>query len=167
MRYIASGVAVLAFAGCASQPVQLDSVPAARAPGTKARVATPAVVPVAQAPEAHAQSAALASALSADTQADVVSLASNVAGSPAAGADKVAADLAKARKLGYRVVDKNGEAVYCHDSAATGSHLRKETICLTQQQWDDVSNNASRAMQRMQSITFPCPTSAKSGGCGN
>ncbi len=167
MRYIASGVALLALVGCASQPVQLDSAPSAQSPGSHTQAATLAPAPVAQAPEAHSEGAVLASALSTDTHAEAVSLVSNAAGLPAEGADKEAVDLAKARKLGYRIVDKDGETVYCHDSKATGSHLQQQTICLTQQQWDTVSDTASRAMQRMQGVTFPCPTGAKKGGCGS
>jgi hypothetical protein len=166
MRYIASSVALLAFVGCASQPVQLDSAPIAQSPGSHTQAATLApapVAPVAQAPEAHTEGAVLASALSKDTHAEAVSLVSNAAGLPAEGADKEAVDLAKARKLGYRIVDKDGETVYCHDTKATGSHLQQQTICLTKQQWDTVSDTASRAMQRMQGVTSACP---KGGSCG-
>jgi hypothetical protein len=167
MRYIAAGVTLLAFAGCASQPVQVDSVHAAQAAGAKAPVQTVATVPVAPAPVTRTEGAALTTALSTDNRAEAASLSASAAGLPNDGADKQAADLAKARKLGYRIVDQNGQPVYCHDSTATGSHLHKETICLTQAQWDNVSENASRAMQKMQGVTFPCPTSAKNGGCGS
>jgi hypothetical protein len=163
MRYIASGVALLALVGCASQPVQLDSAPSAQSSGRHAQAATLAPAPVAQAPEAHTEGAVLASALSTDTHTEAVSLVSNAAGLPAEGTDKEAVDLAKARKLGYRIVDKDGVTVYCHDSKATGSHLQQQTICLTQQQWDTVSDTASRAMQRMQGVTSSCP---KGGSCG-
>jgi len=165
MRYIVSGIALLACAGCVSQPDQTDSVTAASSPGTHNQVATLAPVPLAQAPESHGEGATLTAALAADTHEEAVSLSSAAAGLPAEGDDKEALDLAKARQLGYRIVDKNGEAVYCHDSVATGSHLRKETICLTKQQWQDVSTNAARDLQKWQGITFPCPQGYKKG-CG-
>ena len=99
-------------------------------------------------------------------RAGAANLASAAAGLPAEGADQEALTLAKVRQLGYRIVDKNGETVYCHDSSATGTRLRKETVCLTQAQWDNVSRNAAREVGKMQRNTFPCPTGAKQGGCG-
>ena len=164
MRYIASILALLVVAGCASQPDQLNSSTVASPPETHDRVVTSAPVPVAQSPEDHGEGATLASALAADTREEAVSLVSAAAGLPAEGEDKEAMDLAKARKLGYRIVDRNGETVYCHDSLATGSHLRKQTICLTEQQWENVSENSARGMRRMQGITFPCPTREPCGG---
>jgi hypothetical protein len=106
----------------------------------------------------------LASALDSANQAEAASLASAAAGLPAQGADQLAANLAKARKLGYRIVDKNGETVYCHDSVATGSHLNKRTICLTEKQWENVSVNSARAMEKMQRTTNPCPGKGACGG---
>jgi len=150
MRYIASGVAVLAFSACAVQPVQSDSATAAQPPPPASEVAAVASAPVARSPETHSEGSALASALSKDTHDEAVSLVSAAAGIPAEGTDQEAIDLAKARKLGYRIVDKNGETVYCHDTNAAGSHVLKETICLTKKQWETVSAYTARAVDRMQ-----------------
>ena len=196
---IASGMALLAFTVCSSQPVQPGSgaaaqshsevatsapapgaqssvaqneiatsasVAVAEASGPRSEVATSAAAPVARSPETRNEGSALASAIDSANQAEAVNLAAAAAGLPAQGADQLAANLSKARKLGYRIVDKNGETVYCHDSVATGSHLNKRTICLTEKQWENVSTNAARGMERMQRTTFPCPTSAAKGGCG-
>jgi hypothetical protein len=182
MRYIASCAALLAFAVCASRSGQADPSDAAQSsqahseaansvpapvtqspqPGSEAAASAPA--PVAQSPETHSEGSALASALSKDTHDEAVSVVSAAAGLPAEGADQEAIDLAKARKLGYRIVDRNGETVYCHDTVATGSHLNKQTICLTRKQWENVSDNAARAMQRMQGVTSPCPNGGACGG---
>jgi len=164
MRYIAAGVALVAIAGCASQPNRLDLGTSAQTAQTRSEVPSPTSAPVAQSPEAHSEGATLATALAVDTHEEAVSLASAAAGLPAEGQDKEALDLAKARQLGYRIVDKNGETLYCHENVATGSHLRKDTICLTRQQWDNVSTNSARQMQKLQGITFPCPTRDPCGG---
>ena len=86
----------LAITGCASQPAQLNS-------------AVPA-----QSPQTQAERATLASALDAENRAAAANLTSAAAGLPAGDADPEALTLAKARKLGYRIVDRNGETVYCH-----------------------------------------------------
>jgi hypothetical protein len=142
------------------------SAPVAVADASEPRseVATSAAAPVAQSPKARDEGSALASALDSANQAEAASLASAAAGLPAQGADQLAANLAKARKLGYRIVDKNGETVYCHDSVATGSHLNKRTICLTEKQWENVSVNSARAMEKMQRTTNPCPGKGACGG---
>jgi hypothetical protein len=148
MRCIASGLALLAITACSSQPAQLNSTVAAQSPQTQAERAT------------------LAAALDAENRAGAANLVSAAAGLPAGGANQEALTLEKVRRLGYRIVNKNGETVYCHDSSATGTRLRKATVCLTQEQWDNVSRNAAREVDRMQRNTFPCPTGAKQGGCG-
>ena len=148
MRCIASGLALLAITGCASQPAQLNSTVAAQSSQTQAERET------------------LAAALDAVNRAGAANLVSAAAGLPAGGANQEALTLEKVRRLGYRIVDKNGETVYCHDSSATGTRLRKETVCLTQEQWDNVSRNSAREVEKMQRNTFPCPSGAKQGGCG-
>ncbi len=166
VRYIASAVALLAFTGCASQPVQVDSAATAKSAQSPSEVAIPAAAPVAQSPQTRNEGSSLASALNAENQVEAADLAAAAAGMPAEGTDQFAANLAKARKLGYRIVNKNGENVYCSESIATGSHVNKRTICLTEKQWNDVSMNTERAMERMQKNTFPCPAGYKNGGCG-
>ena len=146
MRCIASGLALLAITACSSQPAQLNS-------------AVPA-----QSPQTQAERATLASALDAENRAGAANLASAAAGLPAGDADPEALTLAKARKLGYRIVDRNGETVYCHDSSATGTRLGKQTVCLTQEQWDNVSRNAAREVEKMQRNTSPCPNGGSCGG---
>jgi hypothetical protein len=46
--------------------------------------------------------------------------------------------LAEAIKYGYKVVNTNGEVLYCRSDFATGSHIQKNTVCLTAQQLDDI-----------------------------
>jgi hypothetical protein len=157
-------MAFSAIIGCSSRPTQPDSAPAAQSAETRSQVGMLTSVPVAQAPVSHSEGTVLAAALIEENRAQAVALTSPVA-AQAPAADQEAMTLAKARKLGYRIVDKNGEKLFCHDSVATGSHVNKTTICLTQKQWENVSENSAREMERFQKNTFPCPQGSK-GGCG-
>jgi len=110
-RHLASGVALLAFAGCASPPAQVKPAPAAQSPKTPSPVVT----------------------------------------------------LAEARRLGLRIVDENGKTVYCRDQMATGSHLRKETLCLTAEELAAARDASTRNLDQMQRMTPPpaCSRSSK------
>jgi hypothetical protein len=46
--------------------------------------------------------------------------------------------LADALKHGYRLVNTNGEELYCRSDLATGSHIQKNTVCLTARQLDEI-----------------------------
>jgi hypothetical protein len=63
--------------------------------------------------------------------------------------------LAEARKLGYQIVNENGKTVYCQDSRPTGSHARKETICLTEDEVIAAREASRRNLEQMQRITPP------------
>lgn len=39
---------------------------------------------------------------------------------------------------GYRVVEKDGEKLYCSTRVATGSRVKKQTTCLTQAEMDEL-----------------------------
>jgi hypothetical protein len=55
--------------------------------------------------------------------------------------------LAEALKHGYRVVNKDGETLYCRSDWATGSHIQKNTVCLTAQQLDDMHQRNQQALE--------------------
>ena len=55
--------------------------------------------------------------------------------------------LAEAMKHGYRVVNKDGETLYCRSDWATGSHIQKNTVCLTAQQLDDMHQRNQQALE--------------------
>jgi hypothetical protein len=46
--------------------------------------------------------------------------------------------LADAMKHGYRLVNTNGEDLYCRSDFATASHIQKNTVCLTAHQLDEI-----------------------------
>jgi hypothetical protein len=55
--------------------------------------------------------------------------------------------LAEALKHGYRAVNKDGETLYCRSDWATGSHIQKNTVCLTAQQLDDLHQRNQQALE--------------------
>jgi hypothetical protein len=55
--------------------------------------------------------------------------------------------LAEAIKRGYKVVNTNGEVLYCRSDFATGSHIQKNTVCLTAQQLDDMHQRNQQALE--------------------
>ena len=63
--------------------------------------------------------------------------------------------LAEARRLGYRIVDEHGKTVYCRDQMETGSHVRKETICLTAEQLVEAREASKRNLDQLQRMTPP------------
>jgi len=58
----------------------------------------------------------------------------------ASQADVERTRLAEAIKRGYKVVNSNGEVLYCRSDWATGSHIQKNTVCLTGQDLDELHN---------------------------
>jgi hypothetical protein len=73
----------------------------------------------------------------------------------AAKTEKQAMTLEEARSAGYKIVDQNGTTVYCRDQLKTGSHVRKETICLTRQELEAAREASRRNLDQMQRITPP------------
>jgi len=86
------------------------------------------------------------------SNAPVVATATNPDGTPVS-VDKAVVD---AKKLGYTVVNENGETMYCHKVAKTGSHLAMETTCLTAKQMEDLREQTQRNMQNFQ-MQMPPP----------
>ncbi len=87
------------------------------------------------------------------------------AGTTLAPTDKPAATtLDEARKLGYRVVNEDGQTLYCRDSRDLGSHIRKETTCLTEDEMVAAREAAQRNFDNMKK--FQTPPQGLEGGRG-
>ena len=56
----------------------------------------------------------------------------------------------EARKAGYKIVNTEGKTLYCKEQLKTGSHMRKETICLTEQELLAAREASQRNMEQMQ-----------------
>ena len=53
-----------------------------------------------------------------------------------------ASNIVEAQQAGYKVVNKNGEPLYCRKTFLTGSRLKSTTSCLTAAQWSELSEHA-------------------------
>lgn len=53
-------------------------------------------------------------------------------------------------KYGYRVVNNDGATLYCREQLKTGSHMRKETICLTEEELEIARDASRRNLEQMQ-----------------
>ncbi|HUK01216.1 MAG TPA: hypothetical protein VLW26_02960 [Steroidobacteraceae bacterium] len=62
-----------------------------------------------------------------------------------------ATNVEDAEKAGYTVINKNGEKLYCQRNLATGSHIQKETRCLTEAEVKELE--ATRSLSQTQSKT--------------
>jgi len=56
-----------------------------------------------------------------------------------------ASNVTEAQAAGYRIVNKNGETLYCRKTFLTGSRPKSTTSCLTAAQWTELSEQ-SRAI---------------------
>jgi len=64
----------------------------------------------------------------------------------AKGHDLDAQRVAEAIKHGYKVQTTDGEVLYCRSDFATGSHIQKNTVCLTAQQLDDLDQRNQQTL---------------------
>jgi hypothetical protein len=54
------------------------------------------------------------------------------------------------QRAGYKVVNRDGEKLYCRRELATGSHLNYQTTSLTEQQLNDQNGDAQQELERIQ-----------------
>jgi hypothetical protein len=77
--------------------------------------------------------------------------AAPVAAPPVASATATQAKTVQEASIaGYRIVNQNGEPMYCREQLKTGSHLRKETICLTAKELEIAREASKRNLEQMQ-----------------
>jgi hypothetical protein len=72
--------------------------------------------------------------------------------------DADAQRVALALKHGYKVVNQDGEVMYCRSDFATASHIQKNTVCLTAHQMDEIDQDNQRL--------FDSQNKSKSAGAG-
>jgi hypothetical protein len=60
-----------------------------------------------------------------------------------------ASNVAEVQRAGYKVVNKDGQKLYCRTDPITGSRLEKRTQCLTEQELYDQIRDTQRAMNHM------------------
>ncbi len=55
--------------------------------------------------------------------------------------------IAEAKKRGYTLVNTNGEELYCRSDFKTGSHVERNTTCLTASELDALHDQTRQALQ--------------------
>jgi hypothetical protein len=76
----------------------------------------------------------------------------------AAGAHNASAAPAtvqEAWRSGYKMVNEKGETIYCREQLKTGSHLRKDTICLTAKELELAREASQRNLEQMKRAVVP------------
>ena len=81
-----------------------------------------------------------------------------------AGADE--AFVAELRKTGYKVVEKDGEELYCRRESVTGSNITTRTTCLTERQVREEAQRKDHDMSRLGGINRD-PKCLGNGGVGS
>jgi hypothetical protein len=65
-------------------------------------------------------------------------------GSVAPTADIEAQRRAAAKNLNLKVINKDGQELYCRSNLLTGSHIQRDTRCFTAQELDKMQDQAQR-----------------------
>jgi len=85
----------------------------------------------------------------------VLSLAA-CASSPEKAAEKAAKKEAGPAALGYTIINKKGEPLYCKQIRPTGSNVARSTRCLTAAEWHDAQESDQRALYELRrSYDYP------------
>ena len=66
-----------------------------------------------------------------------------------------ASNMVAAQKAGYKMVNEDGKVLYCKRSSRTGTHARKETQCLTAEEWQEAQEASQRGVETMRRTTPP------------
>jgi hypothetical protein len=65
--------------------------------------------------------------------------------------------LADIKQAGYKIVNTNGQVVYCKAEAKLGSRVRSETTCLTAREFEMLHDNLQISMSLLQQAPPPKP----------
>ena len=109
---------------------------------------TMAVVGCASQPSAPQTPPATAPVSALAPSATATSSAQSTAQAPAA--DSVEAQrLAAAKNLNMKVIDKDGQQLFCRSNLVTGSHIQRDTTCYTADQLDHMQAQMQRDLDRL------------------
>lgn len=59
------------------------------------------------------------------------------------------------QKAGYTIKNQDGKVLYCRTDTATGSHLRRQTSCLTEEEWQQLAEQSRRGIQGVSQAVPP------------
>lgn len=64
--------------------------------------------------------------------------------------------LAAAKNLNMKVIDKDGQQLFCRSNLVTGSHIQRDVTCYTGDQLDHMQAQMERDLERL--TTTPSPS---------
>ena len=129
MRAFVIAAAAFLLAGCAGQPTEKQGA----APATSTAAVPAAATVPATAPD----------------PAEAVAPAANESTKYVASNAPEAKSLEDAMKMGYKVVNEKGQTMYCRETQALGSHLKKDRTCLTPQELEAAREANQRNFDNM------------------
>jgi hypothetical protein len=59
------------------------------------------------------------------------------------------ADIVALQHAGYKIVNQNGQTMYCNTDPRTGSRIAKDNICMTEQEMVALREETQRRLQNM------------------
>ncbi len=128
--------------GWADVPAQAPTEVEGTKSTTPAASAAEATAPATQSPASATQSSAPAA-------------------SPAKEEKSAAVDPVALKKAGYKVVNENGQTLYCRQDVSTGSHLKKTKTCLTERELEQLKDSTRREVEYMSKQNPPRQDRAK------
>lgn len=66
-----------------------------------------------------------------------------------------ATNIVPAQKAGYKMVNKDGQKLYCKRTLNTGSHLRYTTTCLSEAEWRQLQDTSRQSVEAMRRTAPP------------
>jgi hypothetical protein len=54
------------------------------------------------------------------------------------------------QRAGYKIVNKDGQTLYCRREVATGTHINNQTTCLTEQQLAEQMSDSQQGLEHVQ-----------------
>jgi hypothetical protein len=54
------------------------------------------------------------------------------------------------QRAGYKIVNRDGQTLYCRRDVATGTHINNQTTCLTEQQLAEQMSDSQQGLERVQ-----------------
>ena len=64
-------------------------------------------------------------------------------------------NIVDAQQAGYKIVDKDGQKLYCKRTLNTGSHLRYTTTCLSEAEWQQLREASRQGVEAMRRTAPP------------
>jgi len=66
-----------------------------------------------------------------------------------------AEEIVNLKRLGYKLVDSNGQTLYCHSDIKLGSHLQRDNTCLTENEMISMREETQRRLQYIMNHVAP------------